>query len=336
MSLQQLTWRHFRQKFAVPSQDTTTIITAVFNAFKATRYSDNSVRTPGSGVAWTSSTAANGTRVFTPPSPTKTFSVQMDYYRAGVTSSQSTAFGHTLMSYPMMSFTLDGTYSATNVANPVSSGGRWFGWTYFWTGSGVGVNTLIKAIDIFESQDALIICPIRNDGFCHPIVIGGIIDPGFDSDGSLGYSSEIDGKVYGLLWGGDSGIIFNQGYVNHKSFLTNPGSYGNFLGSGTYVKAAIMNPRTATLINLRNLFNVSLDKVQTDTSVSLDTGLGAVAKIPIYASSRNRFIGRYREFYLFKRTRGSQTIYENGQPIGYTVGYYVDNIGSGDTILITR
>ena len=334
MTLQALTWKELPEFSVSSTVDKTTFVTTIRNALTGTVYSDGSARTPGSGVAWSSSVAADGIVVCTPASSSMGLQVVFKA-SSGTQASQSYALGSSAAYgyYTFASMILNGTYSATNVASPVSAGGRWFGWTYFWTGSGVGVNTLIKAIDIFESQDALIICPIRNDGYCHPIVIGGVIDPGFDSNGSLGYSSETDGKVYGLIWGGDSGTIFNQGYINHKSFLTNSNS---FLGSGTYVKAAIMNPRTSTLINLRNLFNVSLDKVQTDSSVSIDTGLGAVVKIPIYASSRNRFIGRYREFYLFKRTRGSQTIYENGQQIGYTVGYYVDNIGSGDTILITR
>lgn len=336
MSLEPLTWRHIRVNLPSSTLNWETIISAVFRGFQSTRYSDNSVRTPGSGVAWTSSIAANGTRILTPTSPTKTFSVQMDYYRAGINSSQATAFGHVLSNYyPMISFTIDGTYSATNVASPVSSGGRWFGWTYFWTDL---VNYGVRFVDIFESQDALIICPVRVDGYGHPLLIGAIIDPGSEIQNSSSYNSETDGKVYGLCWGGDTGTVFNQGYIP-TNFLTTPSGFlGSNAGQGNanYVQGAIMMPRTSTLLNLKKLLSVGLDKIPGVSTVSIDNGFGVVAKIPIYASSSKRFIGRYRELYLYKRTRGSLTIRENGQPIGHTVGYYINGIGSGDTILITR
>jgi hypothetical protein len=332
MGLEPLNWRHFRYNLPSVTSDTETIINSVYNAFKATKYSDNSTRTPGAGVAWTSTIAANGTRIFTPPSPTKTFSVQMDRYRAGITSSQSTAFGHVLANgVPMISYTLDGTYSATNVASPVSSGGRWFGWTYFWSLSVL----YVRSIDVFESQDALIICPIRSDGTCHPIVIGGFIDPQITSQNSLGYSAETDGKIYGLCNSGDPGSAFNAGYIN-RAFLTTPKSFLGSDSDGNYTQAAIMAPRTSTLLNIKKLLTVDLSKVPSGTSCSIDTGFGTVAKIPMFACSSKRFIGRYREFYFYKRARSCQTVYENGQAIGYTVGYYAYELGSNDTILITR
>jgi hypothetical protein len=116
--------------------------------------------------------------------------------------------------------------------------------------------------------------------------------------------------------------------------LTTPTS---FLGSdGTYTQAAIMVPRTSTLLNIKKLLCVDLNKGTTANSCSIDTGFGVVAKIPMFASTSKRFIGRYREFYFYKRARSCQTVYENGEAIGYTVGYLAYNYGASDTILITR
>jgi len=331
MSLEPLNWRYFRINFPSVTADSETIINAVYNAFKATKYADGSTRTPGSGVAWTSTIAENGTRIFTPPSPTKTFSVQMDRYRAGITSLQSAVIGTFSYGAPVISYTIDGTYSATNVASPVSGGGRWFGWVELWSSLTYGT-FYVRSIDVFESQDALIICPIRSDGFSHPLVIGGFIDPQITSQNSFGYSAETDGKIYGLSYSGHPGNSFNQGYVN-RSFLATQGS---FLGTDSYTQTSIMNPRISTLLNIKKLLTMDLSKIPSSATCSIDNGFGTVAKIPMFACTNKRFIGRYREFYFYKRSRGSQTVYENGQPIGYTVGYQAYDLGPNDTILITR
>jgi hypothetical protein len=97
-----------------------------------------------------------------------------------------------------------------------------------------------------------------------------------------------------------------------------------------------MNPRISTLLNIKKLLTMDLSKIPASTTGSIDNGFGTVAKIPMFASTTKRFIGRYREFYFYKRGRGSQTVYENGQPIGYTVGYHAYDLGPNDTILITR
>ena len=327
MSLQQLTWRHFRQKFAVPSQDTTTIITAVFNAFKATRYSDNSVRTPGSGVAWTSSTAANGTRVFTPPSPTKTFSVQMDYYRAGVTSSQSTAFGHSLISYPMMSFTLDGTYSATNVANPVSSGGRWFGWVDHsalssWSFTG---------IKIYESQDALcIVAKQSNAGTLLnvPFLIGGFIDP----ESSSQPDGETDGKIYAVCTPGD--IQAGAGYYA-KDFMRTAASYfTGFNGLGLGPKAGYFLPGSTLTSAMRRigLHNFTqTGSATSDTNKNLNSNY---VLIPLFCSSANYFVGRFREIYPGPQAISGQVLKSGATEIGFLVGY--GRSSNDDTIILKK
>lgn len=329
MTLPALTWKELPEFSVSSTVDKTTFVTTIRNALTGTVYSDGSARTPGSGVAWSSSVAADGIVICTPAS--SSMGLQVVFKASSATqSSQSYGLGSSaaLGYYTFASMILNGTYSATNVASPVSAGGRWFGWVDHaalssWSFTG---------IKIYESQDALcIVAKQSNAGTLLnvPLLIGGFIDP----ESSSHPDGETDGKIYAICNPGD--IQAGAGYY-YTAFLR---SYTNMFLSdhgsgGLYIKAGYFLPGSSLTSKMRRIGLHNFTQTGTATS---DTNKNLNSKyvlIPMFCSSANYFVGRYREIYPGPQAISGQVLKSGATEIGFLVGY--GRSSNDDTIILKK
>jgi hypothetical protein len=328
MTLPALTWKELPEFSVSSTVDKTTFVTTIRNALTGTVYSDGSARTPGSGVAWSSSVAADGIVVCTPASSSMGLQVVFKA-SSGTQASQSYALGSSAAYgyYTFASMILNGTYSATNVASPVSAGGRWFGWVDHsalssWSFTG---------IKIYESQDALcIVAKQSNTGTLLnvPFLIGGFIDP----ESSSHPDGETDGKIYAVCTPGD--IQAGAGYYA-KDFMRTAASYfTGFNGLGLGPKAGYFLPGSSLTSAMRRigLHNFTqTGSATSDTNKNLNSNY---VLIPLFCSSANYFVGRFREIYPGPQAISGQVLKSGATEIGFLVGF--GRSSNDDTIILKK
>lgn len=327
MTLPALTWKELPEFSVSSTVDKTTFVTTIRNALTGTVYSDGSARTPGSGVAWSSSVAADGIVICTPAS--SSMGLQVVFKASSATqSSQSYGLGSSSWAYyTFASMILNGTYSATNVASPVSAGGRWFGWVFHaalssWSFTG---------IKIYESQDALcIVAKQSNTGTLLnvPFLIGGFIDP----ESSSHPDGETDGKIYAICNPGD--IQAGASYYA-KDFMRSTTTYftGCALSSFT-PKAGYFLPGSSLTSTMRRIGLHNFTQTGTSTSDTNKNLNSNYVLIPMFCSSTNYFVGRYREIYPGPQAISGQVLKSGATEIGFLVGY--GRSSNDDTIILKK
>jgi len=327
MTLPALTWRALPEFTVSATTSQATFVTTIRNSLTGTVYADGSTRTPGSGVAWTSSVAADGVVVCTPV--TSSLGLKVLFKSSpSVQSSQSYALGSSAaLTYSTLgSMILDGTYTATNVASPVSSGGRFFGWVHHTTLNAQN----FTSIKIYESQDALcIVSKQANNALAVPFLIGGFIDP----ESSSLPDGEIDGKIYAVCTPGN--VQAGLGYY-YPDFMRTYTQYfmGHSDSAPNYPLAGYFTPGTSTKENMRRIGTFNFPQVATATSHSNKSFNSSYAMIPIFASSTYYFLGRFREIYPGPQAVNGQVLKSGSTEIGFLVGYSTST--ANDTILLKK
>lgn len=329
MTLPALTWKALPEFSVSSTNDKNTFVTTIRNALTGTVYSDGSVRTPGSGVAWSSSVAADGIVVCTPVS--SSMGLQAIFKSSNsVQSSQAYALGSGAAYgyFTFASMILNGTYSATNVASPVSAGGRFFGWV-----DQVALNPYVfTSVKIYESQDALcIVTNVTHAGalVSVPFLIGGFIDP----ESTSNPDGETDGKIYAICSPGD--IQSGVGYW-HPQFMR---SYTNMFlggpGSGVlYAKAGYFLPGSSSVSTMRRIGLHNFTQTGTSSSSTNKNLNSKYVLIPIFSSSASYFVGRFREIYPGPQAVNGQILKSGATEIGFLVGFARDR--NDDTIILKK
>lgn len=322
-TLAPLTWK------ALPVyQPTTDISTAAafINSVKAaleqTNYADGTTRTLGSGISWTPTTASDGTLICTPASSSLGLKVLFSEYSASRTSQKMATTlqsgltmnaGNTqyngLANY--VSLILNGTYTSTNVLNPVSAGGRFFGWTF----GNFSQYTIYYSLNIFESQDALVIVGNGNQGYGDPVIAGGFIDPKVDS--SVTSSAEIDGKIYGVMTPG------YKTYITTDFWSTNTNSFMNNSSTLTAQSAGIFLPNSGS--NIVPIQRTGLATGGGSSSyVRYFTSGSSLSNMPVHICTigvSGSYVGSLREISMFENSPTGTSVYDtSGNLVGYAAG----------------
>lgn len=326
-TLPSLTWKAL--PVYVPTSgitNATAFIASLKVALEQTVYSDGTTRTPGSGIAWTPSTGSDGTLICTPASSSLGLQVLFSQYSASRTNQKmATTLQSGLAmagnSYSVaanyVSMILNGTYSSTNVSEPVSPGGRFFGWTI---GHWSGYNGYLTYCDlyVYESQDALaIVANSGGYGYGEPLIVGGFIDPGVDS--SITKCAEIDGKVYGVMTSGYfpswSGTDFWSGYTN--CFMSNTNAANSSIAAAS---AGIFLPNSGSNIAAIKRTGAATNEVY----VRYYTSGSSLANMPVHVfttGSAGAYIGRLREISMFEVSPTGTTIVDtSGSAVAHVAG----------------
>jgi hypothetical protein len=327
MTLPALTWRALPEFTVSATTSQATFVTTIRNALTGTVYADGSTRTPGSGVAWTSSVAADGVVVCTPVTSSMGLKVLFKS-SPSVQSTQSYALGASpSLTYSTLgSMILDGTYTATNVASPVSSGGRFFGWVHHTTLNAQN----FTSIKIYESQDALcIVSKQASNALAVPFLIGGFIDP----ESSSHPDGEIDGRLYAVCTPGN--VQAGLGYYYPDFVRTYPFYFmGHGDGGANYPLAGYFLPGSSTTSSMRRIGTFNFPQVATASSHSNKSFNSNYVTIPIFASSAYYFVGRYREIYPGPQAINGQVLKSGSTENGFLVGYSTST--ANDTILLKK
>jgi hypothetical protein len=305
-------------------------LTSVKAALEQTSYADGTTRTLGSGIAWTPTTASDGTLICTPASSSLGLKVLFSGYTASksnqkmaTTLQAGTAMNVNEVNY--VSLILDGTYTSTNVLNPVSAGGRFFGWTYgHWT-----YYSSYYSLNIFESQDALVIVGNANNGYGEPLIVGGFIDPRVDS--SVTSSAEIDGKVYGVMTPGYKAYITTDFWsTNTNSFMSNS-TTANAQTAGIFLPNSASNiaPIQKTGLSSFGAYNTTYAKSYTSGS--------SLSNIPVHICTigvSGNYVGSLREISMLDTNPTGTSIYNaSGSLIGYAAGLNFSGIYGASFLL---
>jgi hypothetical protein len=329
-TLAPLTWKAL--PIYQPTSDISTpaaFLTSVKTALEQTNYADGTTRTLGSGVAWTPTTASDGTLICTPASSSLGLKVLFSEYTASKTNQKvaTTLQAGTVMNSSTngyvnyVSLILNGDYTATNVLEPVSAGGRFFGWSYgHWP-----YYSSYCTLNIFESQDALVIVGNGNSGYGEPLIAGGFFDPRVDS--SITSSAEIDGKVYGVMTPG------YKAYTNYDFWSSNTNS---FMSNSTTVNAqtaGIFLPNSASNIAPIQKTGLASIGLYNTTYVKCYTSGSSLANIPVHICTigvSGNYVGSLREISMIDPSLTGNSIYDaSGSLVGYVAGLnFSNNYGS--------
>lgn len=324
-TLPSLTWKAL--PVYTPTTDITSataLISSLKTALEQTVYSDGTTRTPGSGIAWTPSTASDGTLICTPASSSLGLQVLFSQYSASRTNQKMATTlqpglamaGNSYNGFAnFVSMILNGTYSSTNVSEPVSPGGRFFGWTIgHW--SGYNGNLSYYNLHLYESQDALAIVANSGYGYGEPLIVGGFIDPGVDS--SITNCAEIDGKVYGVMTPGYYPSIVTDFWSSYTNcFMSNTTTANS---TSATPSAGIFLPNSGSNIAaiVRTGAASSGDYVRYYTSGS------SLANMPVHVfttGSAGAYIGRLREVSMFEVSpTGTSILDSSGSLIANVAG----------------
>jgi hypothetical protein len=343
MPIDTLTWKMLPVWSNADSSLITTgagLISAIKSALEQSTYVDGSARVPGSGVAWTATTLADGSLKCTPVSNAHNMLVHF-VAQAQTGASMPMAFGETRGTggervYATMALN-PGAYSLATTATPWGSGAstRVFGYaiaspcyntlTYGMNYS--SVNT-VSNIRIYESKDALLVMLGANLRYASnngsvvtsviPLMFGGFIAP-LTSDAS---DAESDGLIYGMTTHGGIGPEGATYTSFAHSFYTNPGFLGhssNILASGVAAgtKAGVFIPGTSSV----RTFNISAR-----FTAGLTTFSNKIVKMPIYIGNSTNIFGRVREAYVYKTGLVGTLLRSEGQDRGFIVGMSPTNM----------
>lgn len=338
MTLAALTWKQLPTQTVAANATIAQILDAVYTAFTATSYADGTVRTPGSGVAWTfsryqlSSTteAIYGTPV--------TNALNQKFILAG-SASTYTPVMMTNCSYAVNTLFVGlakngGNFSTWNGATPFTSG-QFSGYAGVFTKNA----TYGLTIKCYESQDGVLgVMYIGNSGYTSTFGGGALVDP---ESSDTTNDSESDGKIYTVC---SSGVTLNATYGvgTHANTYNMFGNVLTTTASGNaHNKFAAFVPNTATILPMPKIMANGY------FSNTLQTRSGKNVKIPIlvgwYSSwtdptnpyaTHTTFAGRVREAWIFSKGVGGQVLRNAGVDIGYILSN--SNTTAGDAFLLSR
>jgi hypothetical protein len=351
MSLQALEWRKLPVRTFQVTQSVSTVLNTIYDMLTGSAYFDGSSRVAGSGSAWVNGgifrTGSNAEAVYCFP-PVKTEMTQSVIFAGKQPNGASSSAAPYLATYEN-TFLPGYLYGACVEQGSSSSFTQWtgihpYGSSSFSTGyatftqqlSSVGIS---DKITIYESKEAIAVFVYDTVASTNcGIIAGAIIDPEQSSPTSS-FDAEADGRLYGILTSGTSGIstaIFTnvssaQLYLTQN--VTNP-SYGpRFL-----VFAPSISPSQTTMgvATEKNYANNGFYVTRNYTSISgkfVNTPLKCVRND---SGTPTSYLGRLRDITMTRNSISGLTIRDNATNsiIGYTVS--ATDFSSNETILLNH
>jgi hypothetical protein len=328
-------------------------IAAVKSALDSTAYKNGNARTPGSGVAWTATSLGDSSIKCVPVANVSRLSQLVHFAPATGNGSFPIAFGEAITGsrvYANLVLNPSGTYTGNN-ANP-------FGTTnnsadvrqvkYFQVSpdigetAGLGLNTSTGVkycqLRIWESQDALIVHTWFSSnvngtsavGFIN--IYGGWIEPDISAGGSS--DAETDGLLYGIATSGcysvdlalDSALYYHNSATNFLNYNT---AAATTTAARKNARCVVFEPNSSNLWQLTRAGRIDTATQQFSTKSK------KLAKIPIYFSSSDYFVGRAREIWAYRRVMNGLTLRSGGSG-GTDVAWLISNsnVNACDSLIL--
>jgi hypothetical protein len=352
MSLQALEWRKLPVRTFQVTQSVSTVLNTIYDMLTGSAYFDGSSRVAGSGSAWVNGgifrTGSNAEAVYCFP-PVKTEVTQSVIFAGKQPNGASSSAAPYLATYEN-TFLPGYLYGACVEQGSSSSFTQWtgihpYGSSSFSTGYATFTQQLSTVgstdkITIYESKEAIAVFVYDTVASTNcGIIAGAIIDPEQSSPTSS-FDAEADGRLYGILTSGTSGISteFLRNLNSDRLFLTQ-----NIVSVPTYgprflVFAPSISPSQTTMgvATEKNYYNNGFYVTRNYTSISgkfVNTPLKCVRNDTGVPSS---YLGRLRDITLTRHSMSGLTIRDNATNsiIGYTISAY--DFSSNDTILLNH
>jgi hypothetical protein len=303
MSLATLTYKYIG-KFNTPAVTVSGSISALYNAFNSTTYSDGSSRVVGSGVAWTPTTQlSSSTIVAVGLTPVTSTLGQKIIYAGGATGAPTMISPDTYTTARTIFGICKnaGSFTSWTDANPFGTG-QFSGYT--------GFCPAVSSIHVYESQDTVMVIGETSTGTTHLSIAGAMLDP----ESSNASTAESDGKIYCLSTTGYN----NPGGTPHAYLNFGTNSLFRHLGTAGNSHTYYMNFGTNSVTTLTR-FNVAINS---PSAVNTLKNLGSeFVRLPIYLENGSSlFCGRVREMLMFSSGLCNTKLTVSGVTSGFIVG----------------
>ena len=350
MSLQALEWRKLPVRTFQVSQSVSTVLNTIYDMLTGSAYFDGSSRVVGSGSAWSGGifrTGSNAEAVYCFP-PVKTEMTQSVIFAGKQPNGASSSAAPYLATYEN-TFLPGYLYGACVKQGSSGSFTQWTGiYPYGSASYSTGYATFTQQlstisstdkITIYESKEAIAVFIYDTPASTNcGIIAGAIIDPEQSSPTSS-FDAEADGRLYGILTNGTSGIDTSF-FTRSNSYLyyltqnvTNP-SYGpRFL---VFTPSVSPSQTTMGVATEKNYSNNGFYITRNYTTISgkfVDTPLKCVRNDSGTPSS---YLGRLRDITMTRNSMSGLTIRDNATNniIGYTISAY--DYSANETILLNH
>lgn len=349
MSLQALEWRKLPVRTFQVSQSVSTVLNTIYDMLTGSAYFDGSSRVVGSGSAWSGGifrTGSNAEAVYCFP-PVKTEMTQSVIFAGKQPNGASSSAAPYLATYEN-TFLPGYLYGACVKQGSSGSFTQWTGiYPYGSASYSTGYATFTPQLSTISSTDKITIYESKetlavfiydtvantNNG----IIAGAIIDPEQSSPTSS-FDAEADGRLYGILTSGISGISteFFRNVNSNQLFLTqNVISVPNYASRFLVFIPSISPPQsTMGVATEKNYFNYGFYATRNYTSISgkfVNTPLKCVRND---GGTPSAYLGRLRDITMTRLSMSGLTIRDNATDsiVGYSISAY--DYSTNDAILL--
>lgn len=364
-----LTWK------ALPAVNLTAISSAGYVAalntlFSSTNYADGTART--SATAWTPTILSDGTLKCAAPG--NSLGLIAHIGDASALANLPRSFGESATNNGgkvLGTIILNpGTYAPSNLTAPWGGAARVFGYCYMspmytstatrtltsseMNPSGLGGNSSVTSVQVraWESADAIVIHAQPNAGGTAPAaagalyILGGWLAPDVSAAGSE--DAETDGVLYGIVTSGHGAAwanTYNSTFYNFSFDTTNfsgAAQVTSFMSNNldtaltnlqkVYMPhCAVFSPGTSQIIEVNRMGNF-----RPGVTSQLVTPSQKFIRMPIYFSSSDKFMGRAREMWMFRRSLNGLVLRSGGSG-GVDRGHIVsfNNTGVCDAFILS-
>lgn len=352
MSLQALEWRKLPVRTFQVSQSVSTVLNTIYDMLTGSAYFDGSTRVAGSGSAWVNGgifrTGSNAEAVYCFP-PEKTELTQSVIFAGKQPNGASSSAAPYLATYEN-TFLPGYLYGACVKQGSSGSFTQWTGiYPYGSASYSTGYATFTQQlstisstdkITIYESKEAIAVfiydtVASTNCG----IIAGAIIDPEQSSPTSS-FDAEADGRLYGILTSGTSGIstVFfsnaNSAYLYLNQNVQSTPNYGpRFV---VFTPSVSPSQTTMGVVTEKNYSNNGFYVTRNYTSISgkfVNTPLKCIRND---SGTSTSYLGRLRDITMTRNSMSGLTIRDNATNtiIGYTISAY--DYSANETILLNH
>lgn len=345
-------------------------VAALNTLFSSTNYADGTART--SATAWTPTLLSDGTLKCTAPG--NSLGLIAHIGEASALSTLPRSFGESATNNGgkvLGTIVLNpGTYNPSNLTAPWGSTARCFGYCYmspmyvvdmnralsstYMNASGFGANSAVTAVQVraWESADAIVIHAQPNAGGSGTAgsgalyILGGWLAPDVSASGTE--DAETDEILYGIVTSGHGAAWVNSYNSNFYNISFDTANYSGM----QQVTALMMNNPDTTLTNLQKVYMphcgvfvpgtsqiVEVNRMGTfrpGVTSQLVTPSQKFVRMPIYFSSSDKFMGRAREMWMFRRSLNGLVLRSGGSG-GVDRGHIIsfNNTGVCDSFILS-
>lgn len=283
MALAALHWRKLAHVVPAgsPLPTVAQLLDAIYTALTAATYYDGSSRTPGSGSAWTFSRYQNmGVTEAVYGTPPEALASDLRVIFAGRNGAATPTMNSPdtyVANYLLQSIAKGSSgFSAWDVASPFTTG-DFVGYHRAWNPAGGSLS-----VQVYECEEAIAFQIERTDNLMTGAWLGALLDP---ESANLS-DAEANGRVYGMLHGGEGALSMSFTTISSSFPFGNSGSAGT-----THTR--MFRPGVATVDTL-NGFLYGATAI-TATNMSLPSGKLIGIPLSYRNSSLDRWAGRLRE-----------------------------------------